>query len=305
MLEALRRRLLAKFDSSTRHSLFLEPQYPARDLCRPRDPRPAGGTAPVRISIVTPSLNQAPFLASTIESVVGQGYPALEYIVQDGGSTDATPAVLERYRSALHRCDRAHDGGQGDALNRGFRYATGEVLAYLNSDDILLPGALWAVSAWFTAHPEVDVVYSHRVLIDEAGLEIGRWVLPPHSDTMLQWADYVPQETLFWRRRVFERVGGRFDDTFRFALDWDLLMRFREAGASFARMPAFLGAFRLHSRQKSSTLLDTVGQQEMARLRQRCHGRSVDYPEINEAIQPYLRAQIVYDWLYRSGLLFR
>ena len=95
-------------------------------------------------------------------------------------------------------------------------------MAYLNSDDLLLPGALPTVAAYFAQHPEVEVVYGHRVVIDEAGDEIGRWVLPPHDDKALRWADYIPQETLFWRRSIWGKSGGRMDETFRFALDWEL-----------------------------------------------------------------------------------
>ena len=130
------------------------------------------------------------------------------------------------------------------AINRGFAHSTGDIMAYLNADDLLLPGSLNFVAAYFEAHPDIDVVYGHRVLIDADGAEIGRWVLPPHEDEVLSWADFVPQETLFWRRDMGERAGGAMDESFRFALDWDLLLRFRDAGARFVRLPRFLGAFR-------------------------------------------------------------
>src|SRR5439155_11875113 len=119
--------------------------------------------------------------------------------------------------------------GQAHAINLGFRHATGEILAYLNSDDLLLPGALAYVANHVVRHPEVGVVYGHRVVIDADGREVGRWVLPPQDDASLVWDDYVPQETMFWRRRAWERVGARLDETFHFALDWDLILRFRQA----------------------------------------------------------------------------
>src|SRR5262249_36979350 len=191
-----------------------------------------------------------PFLERTLKSVLGQGYPRLEYIVQDGGSTDETAEVLERYRGLLHHCESAPDRGQAHAINLGFGHGTGEILAYLNSDDLLLPGTLHYVAHYFATHPEVDAVYGHRVLIDENDAEVGRWVLPPHNDALLSWADYVPQETLFWRRRIWDKVGASLDETFQFALDWDLLIRFRDAGARFVRLPRFLGGFRVHAQQK-------------------------------------------------------
>jgi hypothetical protein len=278
-------------------------QYPPRPL---RPPSPFRGPLPCPapvISLVTPSYNQARFLARTVESVLGQGYPRLEYIIQDGGSTDGTAALLPRYRGRLAHCESRRDGGQADALNRGFRRATGDVLAYLNSDDLLLPGALAYVADYFRRHPEVDVVYGHRIIIDPGDREVGRWVLPPHDDDVLSWCDLVPQETLFWTRRIWEAAGGAVDESFRFAVDWDLLLRFRAAGARFARVPRFLGAFRVHPAQKTSAWLGGVGRAEMARLRQRCHGRNVTEDEISRQVAPYLRRHMVHHLLYRVGLL--
>jgi glycosyltransferase involved in cell wall biosynthesis len=265
---------------------------------RLRPPQPAPF-----ISIVTPSYNQAPFLERTIRSVREQDYPRLEHIVQDGGSTDATPAVLERYAAFLTHAESAPDRGQAHALNLGFRHATGEILAYLNSDDLLLPGALAYVARYFAAHADVDAVYSHRLIIDADDREVGRWVLPPHDDDVLLWEDYVPQETLFWRRRVWERVGARLDESFEFALDWDLLVRFRQAGAKFARLPRFLAAFRVHPQQKTSARRLDLGVPETQRIRARCHGRLVTEDEVRRHVRAYLRRHLLYDKLYRLGLL--
>jgi hypothetical protein len=197
----------------------------------------------------------------------------------------------------------APDGGQADAINRGFAGTEGEVMAYLNSDDLLLAGTLHAVAAAFERHPDVDVVYGHRIVIDEEDREIGRWVLPAHDDAVLSWADYVPQETLFWRRRIWERVGARMDESFRFALDWELLLRFRDAGARFLRLPRFLGCFRVHAAQKTSTQMEAVGLAEMARLRERCHGRPVVSAEIRQHVRSYLGRHLALHKLYRLGLL--
>ncbi len=254
------------------------------------------------ISIVTPSLNQAAFLERTIRSVLDQSYPNLEYIVQDGGSSDWTEVVLKRYAPFLAYVESARDKGQANAINLGFSRATGEILAYLNADDLLLPGALHYIGRFFAMHPDVDVVYGHRVLIDENDQEIGRWALPPHDNEVLLWGDYVPQETLFWRRRIWEKVGGHIDESFRFAMDWDLLLRFRDAGARFFRLPRFLGAFRVHPHQKTSAEIAELGAQEMNRLRERCHGRSVSDAEINRHVRPYLVKHVLCHKLYRLGV---
>ena len=211
--------------------------------------------------------------------------------------------MLDAYRDRLAHVSSGPDGGQASAVNAGFARSQGEIMAWLNSDDMLLPGALAYVGRYFAEHPEVDVVYGHRVLIDSDDREIGRWVMPAHDDEILSWADYVPQETLFWRREAWERVGGRLTEEFRFALDWDLLVRMREAGATTVRLPRFLGAFRVHEAQKSSAQVETLGVGEMNRLRRRIHGRAVSPVETRRAIRPYLRRHALLDKLHRLRLL--
>lgn len=262
----------------------------------------ASPSAP-RISVVIPSFNQGRYLRATLDSVLGQHYPGLELIVQDGGSTDESAAILEEYSPRLKRWESARDNGQAHAINLGFRHATGEVLAYLNSDDLLLPGTLAYVCDFFARNPDVDVVYGHRVIIDESGMEIGRWILPGHDDEILRWADYVPQETLFWRRSVWEKAGSAIDEQFHFALDWDLLVRFLECKARFARLPRFLGAFRVHGAQKTSAEMEETGIREMQKLRERMHGRAVSKAEMRMAIWPYLLKSSVLNRLYRLGLI--
>ncbi len=255
------------------------------------------------ISIVTPSFNQSQFLERTILSVISQKYPQLEYMIQDGGSTDDSAQVMEHYSPFLKHWESIKDNGQSHALNLGFRHATGDIMAYLNSDDILLPGTLNYVAHFFNEHPDVDVIYGHRVLINENDHEIGRWVLPPHDSAVLTWADFVPQETLFWRKRIWDKVGGKIDEKFLFAMDWDLLLRFADAGAKFERLPRFLGAFRVHVNQKTSAQISKTGIAEMERLRVRHHGRLVTPGEISKNIRRYLIKHIIYNKLYRLNLL--
>lgn len=249
-------------------------QYAPRPMTLPPAYRARHRTAGVlpTIAIVTPSYRHGRFIAETLQSVVAQNYPALQYFVQDGGSGDETTDILRQWSSHLAGWQSAPDNGQSNAINLGFARVSGDVMAYLNSDDLLLPGALDCVAGYFAAHPDIDVVYGNRILIDEDGSEIGRWVLPGHDDNAMRWADYVPQETLFWRRSIWERSGGRIDESFRFAMDWDLLMRFRDAGARFAHIPRFLGAFRIHLEQKTSAEIEGRGLEEMNRIRKRVHG---------------------------------
>jgi len=255
------------------------------------------------ISIVTPAFNQGKYIERTIKSILDQHYPTLEYIIQDGGSKDGTLAILEQYQSSLKHWQSAKDNGQSAAINKGFQHATGEIMAYINSDDILLPGTLHYVANYFEKHPEVDVVYGHRILIDEFDHEIGRWVLPPHNSKVISWADYIPQETLFWRRHIWDKSGGKIDESFKFAMDWDLVLRFIEAGANIVRLPRFLGAFRVHTEQKTIANISDTGIQEMRRIRQRCHGRQISYQEIKRNCGLYLMKHIILHRLYQIGII--
>lgn len=252
-----------------------------------------------RVSIVTPSFNQAHFIGRTIQSVLDQNYPNLEYFVQDGGSQDGTVEVLKEYTDRLAGWESQPDGGQSQAINLGFAHTTGEIMAWLNSDDILLPGTIHTIVDYFNRHPEVDVVYGDRLLIDESDLEIGCWILPGHDSKVLSWADYVPQESLFWRRRIWDRVGGRIDESFKFAMDWDLLVRFRDAGARFAHIPRFLGAFRIHEHQKTSAAINEVGHKEMDRIRERVMGRVPGHTEVRKAVIPFLLKHICVHMAWR------
>jgi len=250
------------------------------------------------ISIVTPSFEQGHFIERTLYSVVNQNYPALEYVVQDGGSTDDTVDVLRRFEGSLTRWASEPDNGQGDAINRGFAHTSGEIMAYLNSDDLLLPGALAYVARYFMTHPDVDVVYGHRMMIDEHDGHVGSLILPRHDDEELTLLDFVPQETLFWRRAAWDAAGGQIDPSLRFALDWDLLLRFRESGAKMVRLPRFLGAFRVHEEQKTATWYDQC-LIECDELRRRVHGRAISHDEAVARAAPYMRRHVPYHLWYR------
>lgn len=254
------------------------------------------------IAIVTPSFNQAPFLAATIDSILRQNYPALFYHVQDGGSEDSSVEVLKSYRDRIS-WRSAPDQGQADAINRGFAGVDCDIMAYLNSDDTLLPGALACIANFFAERPEIDIVYGHRIFIDYAGSEIGRAILPAHSDEALRYAGYVPQETMFWRRRVWDAVGP-IDVNFQYALDWDFMLRAHAAGFKFARLRRFLACFRVHDEQKTTRNYE-LGRKEMQSLRLRYLGYVPSQLDISRAIAPYLLRQFVFHWSYRLGLLRR
>jgi GT2 family glycosyltransferase len=277
------------------------PQFPPRRLTFPEHYAVALSTAsPLRFAIVTPSFNHGCFITATIDSVLGQDYPAVDYLVKDAGSSDGTQAILESYGQDL-RWRQEPDHGQAHALNVGFRHVEGELMGWLNSDDVLAPHTLAAVAGFFERHPEVDLVYGHRIFIDAHGFEIGRAVLPPHDPVTLRYADYVPQETLFWRRHVWEKLGG-LDETLQYALDWDFLLRASAAGFRFARIPRFVARFRVHDDQKTSAWL-VRGLEEQATLRARWVDPDWTWSDINRGIARYVLRQHIYHHAWRLGLL--
>lgn len=233
-----------------------------------------------QVAIVTPSYGQDRFIERTLRSVLDQSYPKLVYVVQDGGSKDRSAEIIARYASRLHHWESVRDQGQADAIKRGFAHMAGKlapdaIMAWLNSDDLLAPGSLRFAAEYFRDHPDVDVVYGHRIIIDDDDREVGRWIMPRHNPATLEWIDYVPQETLFWRKRAWDLVGG-IDPSFQFALDWDLLARFQQAGCRMVRVPYFLGAFRVHPEQKTSQAIHTTGADEMRRVRTRFRTKHQD-----------------------------
>ncbi len=257
----------------------LEYQYPPRRLAR-KVKRPDNDylTRYPRISIVVPSYNQGQFIEQTLKSIIDQAYPNLELIVVDGQSTDNTVEVIKRYAQHIKWWVSELDEGQASAINKGMSHATGEILAWLNSDDCLVPGALFRVADQFNLSEDTDVVYGHRVLINEAGEDVGKWVMPSHRKFILTYADFIPQETMFWRADLWQRIGGSLDESFRFAMDWELIRRFVDADAKFKLLPVFLGQFRMHEMQKTSANIETDGFKEMEIIRKQCQQKFSSHP---------------------------
>lgn len=256
-----------------------------------------------RISIVVPSFNQGSFIEATLRSIIDQRYPNLELIVVDGGSTDNTLAVIKQYEAHLDWWVSEPDSGQTAAINKGFMRSTGEIMAWINSDDLVASGALHLVADYFVKHPETQAVYGDRVLINEESLEIGRWILPRHSDRVLKFADFVPQETLYWTRKAWNLIGGRLDETFHFAMDWDFLLRLSKKHINIRHLPIFLGLFRIHSQQKTSSQLFSIGQQEIQKIRHRELGFQPTRWQLIANIVPFLLVAKFHELSYRLCLV--
>jgi glycosyltransferase involved in cell wall biosynthesis len=205
--------------------------------------RPVDLSQPPLVTIVTPCYNMAELLPAAIESVLSQDYPRLEYIVVDGGSTDATLSILERYRDRL-TYSSAPDRGPSDAVHRGLRRAHGEIFAWLNADDTYLPGAIRAGVEYLEAHPEIDVVYGEGWWIDESGAIISRYPTLPFDAEVLQRDCFICQPAAFLRASSYRRC--ELDPAVNMSFDYDLWIRMAKAGFRFAAIPRYMANSRIH-----------------------------------------------------------
>jgi glycosyltransferase involved in cell wall biosynthesis len=203
------------------------------------------------VSIVTPSLDHGPFIEATVRSVLEQDYPRVEYLVVDGGSTDQTLDILRRYDRSL-RWVSEPDGGQGAAINKGLRLMSGEILGWLNSDDVYEPQAISAAVEFLRQHPDAALVYGDATHIDTEGKEIGpcSYVEPANLHRLIHEVDYIVQPAAFFTRTAFEAVGG-LDESLRWTLDYDLWLKI---GRRFpmAYLPRRLARYRLTGRNKTT-----------------------------------------------------
>jgi glycosyltransferase involved in cell wall biosynthesis len=201
------------------------------------------------VSIVTPSFNSASFIERTIESVLSQDYPRIEYIVMDGGSSDGTQEILEKYKGTLTYVSE-RDAGAADAINRGFRLSSGRFFAWLNADDTYLSGAVGAALRRLTATPQASVVYGEGIWTDEHDAVLGAYPTAAHCDrTSLEKECCICQPATLIRRDAFEAVGG-LDPALHFAFDYDLWIRLSRKHL-FSHLPERLATSRMHRTNKS------------------------------------------------------
>jgi len=218
-----------------------------------------------KISIVTPSYNQGQFLERTILSVLNQNYPNLEYIIIDGGSTDGSVEIIKKYEKYIAYWVSEKDSGQADAINKGLRISTGQILAYLNSDDTYAPAALNNMVQYLTGHPDIDAIYGICNIIDENDQIVNQWH-PAEFDIralVRSGISTIPQQTVFFRRHILEKIGF-LDTSLRHAMDYEYWIR---TGKKFRvqKTPYVLANFRVHERSKTS--LESSGQwQESCRI---------------------------------------
>jgi glycosyltransferase involved in cell wall biosynthesis len=224
-----------------------------------------------KISIVTPSYNQARFLERTMLSVLEQPYPNLEYIVIDGGSNDGSVEIIRKFKKKLAYWVSEKDEGQTDAVNKGFARAGGEIFAWLNSDDTYQSDILSQVTAFFERHPDAAAVYSNTNFIDEQDRVIGRFPAAQTDNIKLKRGFvHIPQQACFFRADLWRKVGP-LDPSFFFAMDYDLWVRLSREGHLVYLPDRTWANFRLHSDAKTITADDRCWP-EMIRIHKRDGG---------------------------------
>ena len=201
------------------------------------------------VSIITPSYNQASYIEATIQSVLNQQIPGLEYIVVDGGSSDDTIAILQKYQEQL-RWSSQKDDGQAHAVNKGMTMTSGDIIGWLNSDDIYYPGAIEKIRRYFAAHPEVDVVYGDAWEVDCDGAIIKKYLTETWDLARLQVHCFISQPAAFFRRRILDRYG-LLDTGLHFCMDYEYWLRLGMMGVSFSYIPEVFAGSRFYPGTKT------------------------------------------------------
>jgi len=238
---------------------------------------PTTDTAQPLVSILTPSFNQAEWLADNLRSVACQTYPRIEQVVMDGGSTDGSAEILaaeaEKRGAERLRWRSESDKGQSDAINKAFRESTGDIIGWINSDDAYFDcRVIEDVVAFFSANPGVDVVYGHLAQIDEAGTIIWLNWVPPYSRRVLDIVNFVGQPVAFIRRSALS--DPMLDESYHFAMDYELWLRLARNGSRFKRIPRITAVDRHQAARKTETMYDVL-HSDLGRL-EKTHGRG--YP---------------------------
>lgn len=256
---------MRKFTSDEVRAFVSAPLFDAETILRKDASWP-------RISIVTPSYNQGKFIERTILSVLNQNYPNLEYIILDGGSTDGSVEIIRKYERYLAYWVTGKDGGQSAAIRQGFDMCTGEICAYLNSDDLYSPGALHKVAQIFRQDAACDLVFGNTGFIDADDAVVGECRFTKfHFATLIYEGTNLHQPGAFWTREIYERIGG-MNPKYRFCMDYDLFCRAGQVGR-FRHIRSHLANFRLHSASKTVTILP-VGRMEHEEIASRYRAKN-------------------------------
>ena len=243
-----------------------------------------------KVSIITPSYNQGRFLEATIRSVLAQDYPHIEYIIVDGASKDNSVEIIHKYQDRLAWWVSEKDRGHADALNKGFARASGEILAWLNSDDTYHPGAVSQAVAYLQAHPDVGMVYADANLIDEEDHLLDKFA-SKQTDyrAMLRGSVHIPQATTFFRADLWRQVGP-LDLSLFFAFDYDFWVKVAKV-SRVAYVPSLWADFRMHNLGKSVKNDDRC-YPDMIKVYEREMGKKISWLHLRA-----LARRLLYAWL--------
>jgi len=260
-----------------------------REFVRAPMPATRRATSGLRFSIVMPSFRHAPFIERSLNSVLNQEYEGIELIVMDGGSDDGTREILEKYSPHIAVWRSERDEGQSDALNKGFAYAGGDIVGWLNSDDLYLPGAMHHAAHIFAAYPQIDVVYGDWLTLDVTDRILERWpALAPSRGRLVTEGFFCNAQAMFWRRSLHQRLGD-FDSQLHYTMDYDLMLRMISTAGpgAFFRTDRPLGCFRANPGQKTGRPGSPVPQEHRRIAAQR--GTSWKYRLSGQALRAFYR----------------
>jgi len=257
----------------------------------------------MKISVVTPSYNQGKYLEETLDSVLSQGYSDLEYIVIDGGSTDNSVEILKKYEPHLHYWVSEPDDGQTQAIQKGFEKASGEILCYLNSDDVYFDGVLAKVAAIFSQNPSADLVYGDNAILYPDGRLIGKPKIDYDFDICLNAFLMIAQPSAFWSRRLYDALEG-FNAEYQYCFDYDFFLRagyyLQEKENSIVHSKDLWSKFRVHDASKTITSQKKFSA-ETKKLRKQFP--FIENPFLRPLIKHYYLAKTLYCYYKQRGMI--
>ena len=246
-----------------------------------------------KITVITPSYNQGQFLEETILSVLNQGYPNLEYFVFDGGSNDASVEVIRKYEDKIDYWESVKDKGQSDAINKGFRKATGDIICWLNSDDLFMPNVLLQIGQLFL-NKDIEFVFGKSYyLFEESKRMMKNNTTDLSNDFKITDCDFIVQPSTFWRKELLDKVG-LLDENLHYSFDWYFFIKMIEASKQITKSDEFYSIYRIHGDHKSSS----AGQkriEEIAKIYKIYHNEEVAnaYKRINGSPKKILLRRIL------------